>query len=836
MKIILKYLFKNMNEKKGRTLLIVLAVALSTAIFFSTQSLSINLENMYLDVIKKEYGSADISITQGTTAASQVFELKEIDSSKSDYNAVVGTFIATGYLQEDSGQRNVRLYGYNSVSDLDSMNEILLEQGMDPKKKLNDDEIVINSLTAQKYGYKLDSVLKIRINGEEKQLKVVAIAYVKGLFIETGQQIPAIVSAKMLNDCYDLEDKINCIYIDVKNSQIIDDEVTRINKMYPDQTVNELLSENASKAYTERITVSFYLMSIAVFFISMFLIFSSFKVISLERMLMTGVFRSIGATKRMTNWVMLMEALVYALIGGVLGSAVGIGLLHAMLYLSSPQWIHEAGMQMKVEYSVVWLVVGLVFSLLIAFLSVLIPILGSNKYEISTLIKSKKEDGKPAKFNLVAFVVKGILFAAGMIIFSLVPNSFILFYGILLSVVILILLILIVYDVIKLLSILLRPLIFMVFRHEGTIALKNLNENASTINNVRLLTISITVYLLISVFGSSLISSISDFFSECKYQLSVTGEDIDQPYIDKVKKINGVDSVYPEYTASNIQIDGRNSTIPALSGIDSKEYLNFYEFHCDGDRQALLDRLGEGDGILVSSTLQISLSLDEGDTISLVMDNRNREFTVIGFYDTLESAALIDGKSMKEYMDLNNYNSLLVKAKDAGEESVGMLKDKVVIESADYNLQVVKLEEIKDTSLESNRQIVVIMQIFSVIVMIIAISGMTNNVIISFMEKQRIFAVQRSIGMSKFQLIKIALIEAGLTGLIGSLIGIAGGLCLLYVVPEIMMALGLRIIIRFSATELLIIMAAGIGITIVAAIGSAVKTSKMIIINAIKYE
>ena len=834
MRIIFKHVLKNMWEKKGRTLLIILAVSLSSAIFFSTQSLSQNLENMYLDVLKKEFGTADISVMGGVSAASQIFDIKDIEAVRNDYNAVVGAFITTGYLQGTGGQMNVRLYGYDRISDLDFLNKILLEQGSSTGAGLKDDDIVISSLAAQKYGYQLGSKLKIRINGEEKELNVAAIAYVQGLFIETGQQIPAIVSKNMLNECYGLENKVNCIYIDIKDTQDIDAEIMRIGGYYPDQTVSELLSENAAKAFTDRISVSFYLMSIAVFFISMFLIFSSFKVISLERMPMIGVFRSIGATKRLTNRVMLLEALACALIGGVVGSAGGIGLLNAMLYFSAPQWMHEACVRVTAEYSAIWLAIGVAFSLAIALLSVLIPVQGSNKYSISALIKSKKEDSKSVKFNPVSFGVKAVLLAAGIIAYLLIPNSILLYYGVLLCVAVLVLLMMLVYDVIKLLSVALRPLVSLIFRHEGIIAIKNLNESASTINNVRLLTISMTVFLLLSVFGGSLISSISDFFSDCRYHVSVTGDGIDQEYIDLIEKINLVDAVYPEYSASNIAIEGRSSSIPALSGINTEKYLDFYEFHCDGDGQALLNQLRDGDNILVSSTLQISLSLEKNDKLTLVLAGGNREFTVIGFFDTLESSALISGLRMKEYMNYGSYSSLYVKAKDTG--NIDALKDRIVIESAGYDLQVSTLDEIREISLESNRQIVLIMQIFSLIVMIIAISGMVNNVIISFMDKRRIYAVQRSIGMSRFQLVKIALTEAALTGLFGSLLGLAGGLCLLFVVPGIMMTLGLRIVIQISAVQLLVIVAAGIAITVAAAITSAVRTSKMVIIDAIKYE
>jgi len=114
------------------------------------------------------------------------------------------------------------------------------------------------------------------------------------------------------------------------------------------------------------------------------------------------------------------------------------------------------------------------------------------------------------------------------------------------------------------------------------------------------------------------------------------------------------------------------------------------------------------------------------------------------------------------------------------------MKDRISAVSAGKEVQVRTLEEIRESSLASNRQIVSIMDLFSLIVLVIAVTGMINNVIISFMEKKWIFAVQRSIGMSRAQLAGTALLEAMFTGLMGSLPGVCGGICLLYLAPMIM--------------------------------------------------
>ena len=115
MKIILKYVLKNMWEKKGRTLLIVLAVAMSSAIFFSTQSLSGNLEKMYMNVVRKDFGSADIVVEGGNTAESSVFSSHSLQEVEEEYEGTAECFVANGYMTIGREHLLTKLHGYSRV-------------------------------------------------------------------------------------------------------------------------------------------------------------------------------------------------------------------------------------------------------------------------------------------------------------------------------------------------------------------------------------------------------------------------------------------------------------------------------------------------------------------------------------------------------------------------------------------------------------------------------------------------------------------------------------------------------------------------------------------------
>jgi putative ABC transport system permease protein len=78
----------------------------------------------------------------------------------------------------------------------------------------------------------------------------------------------------------------------------------------------------------------------------------------------------------------------------------------------------------------------------------------------------------------------------------------------------------------------------------------------------------------------------------------------------------------------------------------------------------------------------------------------------------------------------------------------------------------------KKSDKESNESLFSMVRIFSIMVMVIGISGVMNNFAISFMERKRSLAMLRAAGMSKAQIIKMIFIEALSGGLIGGTAGI----------------------------------------------------------------
>jgi putative ABC transport system permease protein len=62
-KMIFRYLVRNMLENKARFFLVLLSIAVSAALLFATEGMSRTCREMYLDQIYAASGSADIRVT-----------------------------------------------------------------------------------------------------------------------------------------------------------------------------------------------------------------------------------------------------------------------------------------------------------------------------------------------------------------------------------------------------------------------------------------------------------------------------------------------------------------------------------------------------------------------------------------------------------------------------------------------------------------------------------------------------------------------------------------------------------------------------------------------------
>ena len=85
-----------------------------------------------------------------------------------------------------------------------------------------------------------------------------------------------------------------------------------------------MVDETSVAAQARQKSMPFFLISFFSLTMSVFIIFSSYKVITLDRLPVIDTFRSIGATRKTVSRILLLESLPYGCAGGLLGIPPGI--------------------------------------------------------------------------------------------------------------------------------------------------------------------------------------------------------------------------------------------------------------------------------------------------------------------------------------------------------------------------------------------------------------------------------------------------------------------------------------------------------------------------------
>ncbi len=174
-----------------------------------------------------------------------------------------------------------------------------------------------------------------------------------------------------------------------------------------------------------------------------------------------------------------------------------------------------------------------------------------------------------------------------------------------------------------------------------------------------------------------------------------------------------------------------------------------------------------------SYTLQKRLGLEQGDRLLLDFGDRENEYEVAGFFNSLMwngSYALVGERFLKLDSGLLYYSDLYVKTSGSADEVAEAIKEKL----ARRRPWVTTMDEMEGRDRQSNKDMFLVLQGFSLMTMFIGIIGVLNNYLLSFIERKRSLALLRSVGMSKKQGVFMLFLEALSGGLVDEFVAIMG--------------------------------------------------------------
>lgn len=832
MGIIVRFILKNIYEKKFRTFLIVISVTLSAALFFASNAIQDTMVKMYTDRMMQYYGNTDIIIHANEKSPSSFFNTVGLEGFGDRLDFAAG-FIQGSAVYKPSRLKtvNLQLMAIN-YDDLQKVNPLLLHSSS-ALEPFEGNKVILSKNTADKYGLKEGGTIALDIRGGPVRFTIAALAESYGLFLDESQTAYAVMPLETLASIYDAKGRVNLISIKAKDPRQKQEIIKELSEVYRRYTVTEPFSIEELRQNASILTVPFMLMTVIVMLMSVFIIYTSFKVVTMERLPVIGTFRSIGATRKTTDAVLLLESVVYGVTGGILGCALGLGILYVMSWISRP--VGVAGIKATVAFSPWHMAAAFVVAVLLSFISCILPILKISKIPVRDIVLNVMQ--KPVKKGFARLAGGFAMLAASAIVPYFAPSSLAVPLDTLCMLLSVAAVVALVPYITAVFVKVFEKVYAFLFGNIGILAAKNLRENKNILNNISLLAIGISSLLMINTISSSVVKEVANVYRSANFEIWMQYVWQGDRNLERIlRQVEGVTGTYGSHGVYNVELaDANGGRISLLQGIDTTKYGDYWDTDFDGDKNALFGELDTGRNMILSDTLREKYGLKAGDSMTLRLRQTPRQYRIIGFMNTMMyngSIALISENNLKMDTGDRFYQEIYIKT-SGDPEKVAEALEKQLAQRSHY-LTTVRQMEIENN--KSNDGIFTILKGFSLMALVIGTFGVLNNLMISFIERRRSLAMLRSTGMSRRQTLKMIFIEALSGGLIGGIAGVGAGYFLLLGIPFVLKSINLSVPLHFPFETIPVYLAAGILITVAASVSPALKSSRINIIEAIKYE
>ena len=738
-KVFLKYILKSMTEKKGRFILLIFSIMISTGLFvFSLGAVDVILDG-YEDTLKNAADGKEIGIRSVTD---EVY-FSEEDFDAANLTGFEGRLTAVGVINKDDKITYVTLMGKKNT-------DKYIQEGSMPKDS-SEAVCAISDRTAKKRELNIGDSIEIAIGGEKVSFTVKAICAPNGDFYsDSSTDFSMVVPYEYMNSLMGAGGKYNYMtaVTNEKESVKAADSFNEVNERVKATSLTDLSTE---KEMTDSFVSTVYIMFAIVCIICCLIITGAFKLIISERMSVIGTFMSQGATKNKIEHILLAESFMYSLFGAVFGVGLGELILFAVNRMTSP--LREYGIYMSFHVRPSLIISGILFAVIISMISAWLPARSVRKLPAKDVILGRLEV-KHKKGNLR--FIAGILMLAFSIACVFIKAGWTEELSFLILAVSVMGLILMLRKFLKLLS----GALARAFKDNtvGFLALNNVKSSKLLRANITLMVVAFTAVLTISALGKSMAEGVVDAYDKMNFDYEVSNiidNNSDHSTTDIiVEKLNSLecvkkDTVMPVMTAM-ATIDGEKNPyfLESADPLKLAHYNEYLEFSSDKYLK-YFEELEESDENLciVADYVSKTTGKKAGDTIEVEIGSKKAEFKIVGSFDgklyNNGRTIVIKPELVKREYNIKEAAAINFDITGSEEEAEEQFKGFL----ADLGATYISHDDMMVENARQNQMLVDLLGVFAIIAMLVSAIGIFNNITISFGQRRKEFAVYSSIGM-----------------------------------------------------------------------------------------
>jgi len=843
MKVFFKYVLRSMVEKKGRFFLLLVAIALSTALLVISTGLIDIILNSFVAPQLEAYENKQIAITS-TDKSANFFVDEGINTSGLDQNSILKEIYINGMMADKVDTQDETMLNISiRARDAQYVNKDAITQGN--LDNFKDETCIVSERVAKNRNLKMGDTLDIIIGGITKKIKITAVSGNVGVFYnDSANSFSVILPYEYISKDMDAQGKYNVILANSSESTI-QAGVDKFNDNNASFSSDKLFDEETVKAQLSSFTSLLYVMLVVVVVMSGIIIYSSFKLIITERLSTIGTFLSEGATVGKVKGILYLESLAYGLFGAVFGNVLGVIGLFIVNRLISP--LKDYGIYGKVDIKPNYIISGFVFAIILSVISAYLPVRKISKLQVKDIILNDVRISKSIGWK--KFIIGTTLIALSIGAYLIWRDSLKGFAG----VVLIVSLTGVIFAYPKLIDLLSKPIYRLLRGRSKNViyAINNLRTSKVLLGNISLIIISLVSIITIVSLGSSMIKVVTEAYTDLGYDIQINNistirESADTSTADylvtKLKdagiKESQINRMAYQYASMNSAISGKDISFEAI-GMDIDKYTQYNQYlHLEKSEysNAIKEFKGADAGVIITTALSKQIDKKAGDTVEITCNDVKKTLTISGVIDGMlfnnGYFVLIKNSTMKEQYGLMSANTITFNT-DKNIDTV--LHDlKPILRSVGASAQT--RDEMCKENLANNQIMVNAMSIFSYLAIVIASLGIVNNVSISFLQRKSEFAILSAVGMDNSGRLKILFFEsiASVTWamLITSVYCIFG----LKLISVVTKSIGFDMAIALDYKSLPMIFVFSLVIVLIATLPVCFKSRKLSIIQEIKYE
>lgn len=766
-----KALIGGLLVKKARTILLLLSIAFCGALVFSNEGFSQTVRAMIFEADTRWGGRSNLCIsTWNTMGAKQQLEPEDFAPWKNDFEyTYFFTQTQAFYQPIDTDTHCFTVLGVDMEQFLTHNPFSLVEGTM-----LNSSgfEVIAGKTYAQKYGIENGDVISLEIGGRTADFTVVGIACTEGLFLrELADGGYLLVPQKTLKEMLGFSG--NVAFVKLKNNENLADMRLQIAEKLPQYKVDYASNPAVITAEVNNYIVPFKAGSIFVIFMCAFIIYTSFNLITQERIQLLGILRSVGCSRKKANRIFLLESGGIGLLGGTIGCIIGWFLLLGIKAAYFGSSSTTPNVTLRVDFRAVLLAV--LFSIFSTIAISLIPILKRTNQPIKSMILNDfyQKKTENSKDWIVGFIFCTLSFAGR---FFLVPNATGMVAAIFLVIVGVVGMLLLLPRLGRLLSLFVTsaPLPLQ-------LAARNVVDFKSLMNNTRLVASVISIMcLLLSLFGT-LTDDLRSSYDKLAYDIQLSLQQADDESLAELKRINTVSDALG-VRETNLSLLNPNTFFNALFGIEDDALFENYGIELDDATKTALKNLDSGRNIITTHLLRLKFGLQLGDTLTFEYGGKQFSYSITGFVNTNYGIGHVGYVSSKNFMadtGITDFTSFYIRANGTISDTQRDIRNR-------FNQSILRMEtldEIRLANVDKVDGIVNSISLYTLVAIFVGVFGIGNNIAASFLSRQRLFAIYRTVGTSLRQTQSMLFFETMWTLVLGLGSGLAMGLLLVQYIP-----------------------------------------------------